>query len=226
MMGIPASAEPIERSRKRGRPRHAEPSPEYRQRLESIISVAASVFHTNGYDAGSLDDVAAALGLTKASLYYYVRGKSDLLRLVFERAIDAAVEDVDRLAETGDPEERLVALIRYQAELVTRDPALYAVFFGRRSALEPAVQADLGAKERRYVGHFIHAVEEAIAAGLLAPGDPRMVANAILGMTSWSFKWFDPKRDSPEKFADCCVAMVLGGGRSRAGFTRRVKGNQ
>ena len=33
----------------------------------------------NGYEAGSLDDVAAALGLRKASLYYYVERKSDLL---------------------------------------------------------------------------------------------------------------------------------------------------
>jgi TetR/AcrR family transcriptional regulator, cholesterol catabolism regulator len=203
------STSPAELPRKRGRPRNLEPSAEYRERLESIVTVASKVFHANGYEAGSLDDVAAALGLRKASLYYYVKRKSDLLRLVFERAITAALSEVDRLAEITDPKERLAALIRHQAMMVTRDPSLFAVFFGQRSGLETQDLADIGLKERRYIRQFMVAVEAAMKAKVLPRGDPRLVANAIVGMTSWSYKWFDPRRDSPELFADNCVRLVI-----------------
>ena len=201
-----AAAEP---PRKRGRPRHIEPSQEYRDRLEDIVSVAAVVFRSNGYEAGSLDDVAAALGLRKASLYYYVKKKSDLLRLVFDRAITVALTEVETLAHITDPRDRLIALIRHQALLVVRDPSLFAVFFDQRAGLEKADLADIGRKERRYLRQFVLAVEAAIEAKVIPPGDPRMIANAIIGMTSWSYKWFDPRRDSPESFADACSALIV-----------------
>jgi TetR/AcrR family transcriptional regulator, cholesterol catabolism regulator len=200
---------PAELPRKRGRPRNIEPSAEYRARLESIVSVAAKVFHASGYEAGSLDDVAAALGLRKASLYYYVKRKSDLLRLVFDRAITVALSEVDRLGEITDPKERLAALIRHQATMVANDPSLFAVFFGQRSGLEAEDLADIGRKERRYIRQFMLAVEAAMEANILPKGDPRVVANAIVGMTSWSYKWFDPRRDSPTLFADSCVQLII-----------------
>src|ERR1700728_4612248 len=203
------STSPAELPRKRGRPRNLEPSVEYRERLESIVTVASKVFHANGYEAGSLDDVAAALGLRKASLYYYVKRKSDLLRLVFERAITVALSEVDQLAEITDPKERLAALIRHQAMMVTRDPSLFAVFFGQRSGLEAQDLADIGRKEGRYIRQFLLAVEAAMEADILPKGDPRVVANAIVGMTSWSYKCFDPRRDSPAIFADSCVQLII-----------------
>ena len=39
--------------------------------------------------------------------------------------------------------------------------------------------------------------------------DPRYGAQAVLGMTSWVYQWFDPKRDDLEAFADAAVAIFL-----------------
>jgi AcrR family transcriptional regulator len=185
------------------------PSEEYRDRFQNIVTVAAEVFQAKGFEAGSLDDVAAALGLRKASLYYYVKSKSDLLRLVFDRAITAALTEVDRLAHITDPRERLIALIRHQAQLVVRDPALFSVFFDQRSGLADEDMAELGRKERRYVRQFVLAVEAAMDAGVIPKQDARATANTIIGMTSWSYKWFDPRRDSAADFADLCVALIV-----------------
>jgi AcrR family transcriptional regulator len=195
--------------RKRGRPRNIEPSDEYRERLESIVTVAAEVFRAKGYEAGSLDDVAAALGLRKASLYYYVKRKSDLLRLVFDRAITSALTEVEQLAHITDPRERLAALVRHQALLVVGDPSLFAVFFDQRAGLEREDLADIGTKERRYVRQFVDAAEAAMDAGVIPRGDARVVALSLIGMTSWAYKWFDPSRDSPEDFAAGCAALIV-----------------
>jgi AcrR family transcriptional regulator len=185
------------------------PSEEYRTRLESIVSAAAEVFRSHSYDAATLDHVAAALGLGKASLYYYVNKKSDLLRLVFDRAITAALTEVETLAHITDPRERLVALIRHQVRLVLGEPSLFAVFFDQRTGLEKSDLAQINLKERRYLRQFVLAVEAAMEAEVIPPGDPRMVANSIIGLTSWSYKWFDPHRDSPEEIADICCALIV-----------------
>jgi hypothetical protein len=102
-----------------------------------------------------------------------------------------------------------VALVRHQAQLVVRDPALFSVFFDQRTGLTAEDLAELGRKERRYVRQFVLAVEAAMDAGVIPRGDARATANTIIGMTSWSYKWFDPRRDSAEGFADLCVALVV-----------------
>jgi len=196
--------------RKRGRPRNLEPSEQYVQRLEIIVTKASEIFRAQGYEAGSLEDVAASLGMSKASLYYYVKSKSHLLGLVFDRAISAALREIDGIAAVDDPRDRLEALVRHQANLVVRDPALFGVFFDQRAGLRADDRAELVVKERHYLRQFIAAVDVAIGAGVIARGDPRVVAHCLIGMTSWSYKWFDPSRDTAETFADACVALVLG----------------
>lgn len=201
------SAGPI--ARKRGRPRHEEPSQEYETKRREVVSVASEVFRVQGYDAGTLDDVAAAMNLRKASLYYYVKSKADLLRLIFDRAIDRSLEQIEEYLAIEDPRDRLEALIRHQAVTVAKDPALFAVFFDHRAGLNDDDMADITAKERRYLRHFIEAVEDAMDANVLPKADSRMMAATLIGMSSWVYKWMDPVRDDPLVFADLCVQLIL-----------------
>lgn len=196
-------------ARKRGRPRHEVPSPEYEAKRHEVVSVASEVFRERGYDAGTLDDVAAAMNLRKASLYYYVKSKARLLRLIFDRAIDKSLEQIEEYIAIEDPRERLEALIRHQANTVTSDPALFAVFFDHRVGLKDDDMTDITSKERQYLRHFIDAVEHAMDAEVIPRADPRMTANTLIGMTSWAYKWMDPRRDDPDVFANMCVQLVL-----------------
>lgn len=61
-------------------------------RREQILSGAARVFSRKGYHASTVDEIAKELGLTKASIYYYVRDKSDLLYQLYKRAMSALLE--------------------------------------------------------------------------------------------------------------------------------------
>lgn len=196
-------------ARKRGRPRHEEPSEEYETKLREVVSVASEVFRLRGYDAGTLDDVAAAMNLRKASLYYYVKSKADLLRMIFDRAIDRSLEQIEEYLAIEDPRDRLEALIRHQALTVAKDPALFAVFFDHRAGLKADDMADITAKERRYLRYFIEAAEDAMDADVLPKADSRMVAATLIGMSSWVYKWMDPGRDDPVVFAELCVQLLL-----------------
>jgi hypothetical protein len=52
-------------------------------RLAEIYRTAAQIILRKGYDATSVNDIANALGMTKAGLYHYINGKKELL---FDRA--------------------------------------------------------------------------------------------------------------------------------------------
>lgn len=195
--------------RRPGRPRHEQPSDDYLRRREEIIDTAVKVFRLKGYDAGSLDDVAVALGLRKASLYYYVRSKAELLYLVFDRAITGALEAMEVIASTVAPAEQLSRLLRHQISTVASDPSLFAVFFDQRPRLDRDYEEAIRAKERRYLQLFVQAVETSIATGAIRASDPRHAAQLLLGMATWTYKWYDPAHDDVSAIADAAVRLVL-----------------
>ena len=200
---------PAAAPRKRGRPRQERPSAAYYAKQAEIVDVAIDVFQERGFDQGTLDDVAASLGTGRASLYHYVPSKAHLLYLIFDRAISTTLEIMEQLAATSDPGERLRALIRQQVHTIAANPGLFIVFFGDRPALEERYEADIRPKERRLLRHLIEAVKAASATGELGDLEPRLAAQAILGMTSWFHKWYNPARDDPDAFADVCVQLVF-----------------
>jgi AcrR family transcriptional regulator len=195
--------------RRPGRPRHEQPSADYVRRRQEIVDVAATLFQAKGYDAASLDDVAAALDLRKASLYYYVRSKAELLYLVFDRAISRALEDIQAIATTGSAAERLRKLIRHQVVTVASDPSLFAVFFDQRPRLESGYEGEIRDKERRYLHMYVDVVQAAIADQTITVDNPRYAAQLLLGMATWTYKWFDARRDDADAIADAAIQLVL-----------------
>ncbi len=202
--------------RRPGRPRLEEPSEEYRRKREALIGAAAELFRQRGYAATTLDEVAEALDVRKASLYYYVRSKDALLQRVFERALRQAIEKVEGIDAIDDPARQLDALIELQIGVVTEDPGHFAVFFdelgARRTSLSGGGKSEsLRQLERAYFNAFRRTVERAVAAGVLRPVDPTYAAQALIGLTSWTYKWFDPARHDPAEIARTCKALLRGG---------------
>lgn len=198
--------------RRPGRPKMTEPSPEYRQRLADIIEMATVVFHEHGYDSGSLDDVAAALGLSKPSLYHYFRSKGELLYFIFDRALTIGLQRLATLSSIENPQQRVAALIAHQVRMVTTDPTLFAVFFDSRPRLDDAYQDVIGDKEREYVGRFAALVDGAIPDCAIGAARGRAPAYAVIGMTCWLYKWFDRARDDRDQITRTIIQLILGDG--------------
>ncbi|MCP3913250.1 MAG: TetR/AcrR family transcriptional regulator [Actinomycetia bacterium] len=191
-----------------GRPRHEEPSGAFLARRDQIVETAAQLFGRIGYHAGSLEDLARELGLSKASLYHYVPSKGELLNLVFDRAISGALTELGRIADITDPADRLAELVRHQVHMIMAEPSFFSVFFDQRHLLEEKFAAEIDAKQRQYLDTFVEAVEAAMDAGALPDGDPRDVAQLILGMTSWPYKWLREGRDDPAAVAEAAVRLL------------------
>ena len=75
---------------------------------ERILDAAQHLVQTRGYNAFSYNDIAAVVGIRKASIHYHFPGKGDLGRRVVERFREtcrAAMAEIDRAA--ADPRARL-----------------------------------------------------------------------------------------------------------------------
>src|SRR5215469_17572142 len=89
---------------------------------EAVIRAAAHAFNLKGYHNTSLDDIAAALEVTKPTVYYYVTNKEQLLFECFVAGIEqirAAFREARSLAVPA--RERLQAVLRHYGEAVASE---------------------------------------------------------------------------------------------------------
>ncbi|MCJ7824631.1 MAG: TetR/AcrR family transcriptional regulator, partial [Anaerolineales bacterium] len=73
-----------------------------------IIQAAAQIFRQKGYHGTSMQDIADAVHLQKASLYHHISGKQEILVDILDRALDLLIEDIETVAKSDiKPEEKV-----------------------------------------------------------------------------------------------------------------------
>src|SRR3984957_12764128 len=130
-----------------------EPRQEPRQ---EILQAAARLFQQQGYDATSMNDVAAALKLSKGGLYHHFQSKDEILFHIMSHAMDITEERVINMARRiEDPEERLRTLIRLHIEVVlSEEDREITVMLHENHPLPPALRRKINGRKKDYV-HFV-----------------------------------------------------------------------
>src|SRR5258707_7438571 len=174
---------------------------------QEILRPAARLFQQRGYDATSMNDVAAALKLSKGGLNHHFQSKDEILFEIRNHAMEITQERVlDPVHGIADPEERLRSLIRRHIEVVLspRDREI-TVMLHENHPLPPALRKRINSRKKDYV----HFVENLIAEVQRAEGQketrrtgqtaskvsPRAAAFALLGMSNWIYQWYKPEGD-------------------------------
>ena len=158
--------------------------------IDSLTDVALRVFAERGYDGASMDDVARAAGITKASIYHHVSGKEALLERGLGRALDALFAILDEPAASDGPAiARLRSIVTRVAETMLRLlPELTVLFRVRGSS-----HTERNAVERRR--RFDRLVTDLIAqaqrdGSVRADLDARLVARLVFGMSNSVAEWY------------------------------------
>jgi len=187
--------------------------------LDGLTDVALRVFAERGFDGATMDDVAAAAGITKAAIYHHVAGKEALLARGLERALDALAATLDEPAvREGKAVDRLRHLVRRVAETalevlpdltvlvrVRGNSATERQAIGRRRAFDRAATA---------------LVQEAQRDGdVPADIDPSLAVRLIFGMCNSLVEWYRP--GGRLAAADVAAALV---NQAFSGLTGAVAG--
>ena len=164
----------------------------YDDQREMILAHAAALFAQQGYPATSMNAVAQACGLSKATLYHYYRDKYALLVSIAEGHVgklQALVQDV--LAAGLPPEQRLRTLIGRIVLAYAGAQDAHRVLTEDVRFLSPDDRARILNQERAVVQGFAQAVAglrpELQAAALATP-----MTMLLFGMINWMFTWVQP----------------------------------
>ncbi len=162
---------------------------------QEILRAAARLFQQQGYDATSMNDVAAALKLSKGGLYHHFQSKDEILFDLMNHAMDITEERViNPVKAIADPEERLRMLIRRHIAVVLseRDREI-TVMLHENHPLSPTLRKRINARKKDYV-HFLENLiaEVQRARGSKGAVSARAAAFAVLGMINWIYQWYSP----------------------------------
>src|SRR5229473_2738297 len=175
----------------------------YDERLDLFLSRAATVFADQGYHSTTMRDLAAATGMSLAGMYYYVRGKEELLYRIQERSFT-------RVLAGADPLERLQAFIRHHVGFFAAHMAEMKVLSHEATSLTGDRQRKVNAIKRRYVD-LLEGLLKDVAADEPAV-ERSAAAYALFGMMNWIYNWYDPAGEiDPERLAGLIARIFLGG---------------
>lgn len=170
------------------------PSGERRPRydLESLLTVAVTVFTERGYDGTSMEDLARASGLSKSSLYHHVESKEQFLRLALERALlPLLASTTEEGATTGPAIARLRHLIRRDVEILAEQLPYVTLLLRVHGNTETERWA---LAERRCFDAIVAGlVQAAVDEGdVRADVDARTTARLIFGVINSLTEWYRP----------------------------------
>ncbi len=93
------------------------------QAIAAKLALAAPVFAEHGFEAAKIDDVARAIDVPRATLYYYFSGKEDILAFLLQAMLAEVATQVQLAVRTeGSGRERLRAVLRAQLEVLGGNP--------------------------------------------------------------------------------------------------------
>lgn len=191
-----------------GRGRHAG----YEDQREMILARAAALFARGGYPGTSMNQVAEACGLSKATLYHYYRDKYQLLVSIAEEHVTRLQGIVDEaLAQEETPQGQMRVLIRRLVEEYASAQNEHRVLTEDVKFLQPEDRERILGKERDMVAAFARVVT-ALRPDLKEAAMSKPLTMLLFGMVNWMFTWMRPRGAlAYEDMAPVVADLFLGG---------------
>jgi len=184
---------------------------------DDILEAAAQIFRQKGYHAASMQDIAAAVNLQKASLYHHVASKQEILLALLDRGLDILFERISAVVNQNlPPEEKLRLMMRQYLGTMTGQIDLASVLLLEHRSLEPKLHARHVPNRDRFEALWRDVIREGASTGAFDCTDAALTARALLGVMSWTITWYRPSGPlSVDEISDYLAALFLNGLRRR-----------
>ncbi len=192
--------------------------------MEQTLAAAHELFAERGYAAVKMDEIAAAVGVTKPLLYNYFGNKEQLYIACMERSGDALTATIaGSIGGTANPSEALAAGVRAFFAFIDSDRAAWAVLFD-----ETLPQSgDVADRVAEYRGQILEMVSGTLLAQFPARRrdaarlEVEALSTALLGAAEALARWWLASGAiSAEAAADLLIETVEPGLRARSAPTQ------
>lgn len=198
-------------------PEDQSPTRERRKELleREIMDKACTLFAEKGFGGTSLTDIADAVGLTRAAVYYYFKNKEALLEAIVNEVSSAPLKESIEWLKTA-PEgatDRLRSFVRMRVVSVLSHQVQMKMIGVTEASLPEDLAQRHNAAKRKILHEYRELIRRGIQSGEFRPVDDRIAALAIIGMGTWSVQWYNPDRgpsaaEIADQIADLSVASV------------------
>ena len=186
---------------------------------ERMLNAAAALFSKKGYAATSTREIAAVLRIQKASLYYHIESKEDLLYSICKSSLEQIHDDVARaVANVANPLERTRILVRAHVESMLRDQERHSATLSEMRALSRERLEHVISLRDAYEELVRSVLDEAQQAGALRADIPvKYLCLILLGLVNRAEVWYRRKGAlSPAELGELLAAIFLTGAAAAA----------
>jgi AcrR family transcriptional regulator len=185
------------------------------ERWAAIMEAGSEVFRRLGYGQATLEDVAREVGINRATLYYYVADKEELLIAILDEPIHRMTTDLRAIVALSEsPTDRLrKGILQHMRALEDNYPELFVFLAENLHLLTVGSDRDIQANAHEYGEVLTALIEEGIATGDFRTDlDPRLVMLGIIGMLNWSHRWYTPDgKQTLTEIGEEYAALILDG---------------
>jgi len=147
-----------------------------------IFETSMKLFAEKGYDATSIEDITATVGVAKGTLYYHFSSKEEIFNFLIEEGIKLLQNSVDiKTAKLENYVDKLKAVILIQIKIVNKYQDFITIllgqFYGKEARNRMCQDYVYG-----YIDKIEKIVEEGIKAEQIKEGNPKVIASEIYGL--------------------------------------------
>jgi AcrR family transcriptional regulator len=183
------------------------------ERRAQILEKAAHLFCVKGYDSTSMSDIADAVGITKAGLYYFVSSKEQLLYQITDYGLDLLDELVlEPLRSVSEPRELLRALIARHVYMLLHRPREVTIILHERTALTGEYRDKILRRKKAYIVYVRGILTRLQEQGMARALDATAATFFLLGALNWIYQWYKVDgRLSEEQIVHELTELFAGG---------------
>lgn len=183
-------------------------------KYDKLITAASRVMSRKGYKGATLNEIAAAAGIHKSTLYYYFKNKEALLLAVLKISIVDVTENLNHILQNKNltPEEKLRQSIITHLNLLEKYRDNVNVYLHETRFLSPKNRKKYIASRKYYALCFKKIIDEIKAndTGCFKGLDSTIVTFGVLGMCNWVVKWYKgSKKYNTSEIADIFYRMLM-----------------
>ena len=185
-------------------------------RLVQIYRGAAAIIHHNGYDATSLQDIAEAIGLTKAGLYHYIQSKEQLLYEIMNYGMDRVESVVITPARAvADPAQRMRTLAANYANLIIENGQPITIILSESTGLTAAHLRKVIRRRRAFYEFVRDTIQQLKDAGHVEGLDVSVTSLSVFGVMMWLAHWYQhegrlTREQVVDQITELTVVRMLG----------------
>ena len=181
-------------------------------RRKQILDTAVHLFFTVGYEGASLRDLAAKVGINKATIYHYFDSKEEILFHILDEVGMNLLEGLTEASRSEDPMQGLEAMVRFQIGYMENNLERIKVLVEEQKSMGAHLSAKTKVAQARILALYEDVLERCMGQGRIKKIHLATAAFSILGQINWLYHWYKPDGAlSIEQLADEVTSILLHG---------------